>query len=419
MKVALAFGKKIYSHFMHDSLYRNSIFLMLSTATMAFFGFFFWIINARLYTTQQVGIATTLLSVVSLITTFSMMGLSSGLIRYLPTSENKNRKINTVFSIVALSSIILSIGFIIFVKQFSPALVFIRGNVLFSLIFVLTIMFSSLQLVSDGIFIAFRSSQYVFMKNSLLSILKLLSTFAFVVFGAYGIFIATGFASTMAYIFVVLVLLWKFAYSPKLLIDGSIVKKMSKFSLGNYAAGLIGGLPSAILPIFIINNLGAKISAYFYMDLMIANLLFIIPQAVAQSLFAEGSYSEATLKDHLKKSAKMIALLLVPAVIITVVFGKYILLAFGKNYSTGGFTFLQLLAISSIFISINNIGNVISNVKHKIQYVVAMNSITTITTIGLSYLFIHNGLVGIGTAWIAGQAITAILYILIIKKFYY
>src|SRR5664279_5323018 len=46
---------KIYAHFASDSLYRNSIYLMASTGIMAFFGFFFWIINARLYKPEQVG----------------------------------------------------------------------------------------------------------------------------------------------------------------------------------------------------------------------------------------------------------------------------------------------------------------------------------------------------------------------------
>ena len=54
--------KKIINHFAQDSLYRNSIYLMLSTAIMAFFGFFFWIINTRLFSPTQIGLATALIS---------------------------------------------------------------------------------------------------------------------------------------------------------------------------------------------------------------------------------------------------------------------------------------------------------------------------------------------------------------------
>jgi O-antigen/teichoic acid export membrane protein len=65
---------------------------MLSTGVGAFLGFFFWIINVRLYSAEQVGIGTTMIS------NFSILDLGNGIIRYLPTSERKNKKINTFIS---------------------------------------------------------------------------------------------------------------------------------------------------------------------------------------------------------------------------------------------------------------------------------------------------------------------------------
>ena len=89
---------KLYNYLSNDSLYRNSIYLMLNTGVMAVFGFFFWMINARLYSAEQVGIGTTLISIMTLISSFSVLGLGTGLIRYLPTSERKNKKINAFIS---------------------------------------------------------------------------------------------------------------------------------------------------------------------------------------------------------------------------------------------------------------------------------------------------------------------------------
>lgn len=130
---------KFYNLFANDSLYRNSIYLMLSTGVMAFFGFFFWIINTRLFTPEQVGIGTTLISVVALISSFSLLGLGNGIIRYLPTSDRKNNKINTVYTLVGLISIIISLIYLYYIKTFSPALLFVRENTLFSLLFVVII----------------------------------------------------------------------------------------------------------------------------------------------------------------------------------------------------------------------------------------------------------------------------------------
>lgn len=405
-------------HFHSDSLYRNSMYLMASTAIMAFFGFFFWIINARLFKPEQVGIATALISVVSLISSFSLLGLNNGIIRYLPTSARKNQKINTAFTLVALASAFLALIYLICINLFSPKLLFIRENIFFAALFVLFIVFSSLNIISENVFIAYRSSKYVLIKNLIWSLIKLILPFALVVLGAFGIFMAVGIASAVSFLLCLLLLAAKFNYLIKPMINIDVVRRMFKFSLGNYVAGFIGGLPVMVLPIIILNNLGAKFSAYFYMDMMIANFLYIIPLAVSQSLFAEGSYSENELKNHLKKAIKIISLILLPAIIITLIFGKYILLAFGKQYSSEGIILLQIFAISGIFLSINYIGNSILLIKHRIKLIVLVNFTSAIIVLSFSKFLIGSNLVGVGIAWVAGQGVAAMMYLFLTKKFF-
>jgi O-antigen/teichoic acid export membrane protein len=296
---------------------------------MAVFGFFFCIINARLYSAEQVGIGITLISIMTLISSFSILGFGNGLIRYLPKPERKNKKINTSFTLVTLLSILISVIYLIFMKTLSPKLLFVRENIIFSLLFILFIVFPSLNIISENVFITYRSSKFVLIKNTISSIAKLILPIFLVALGAYGIVVSMGIA--MAFLVSLVFLILPFNYSPKLIIDRIVVKKMTKFSLGNYTAGLIGGLSAMVLPILITNSIGAKFSAYFYMDMMIANLLYIIPMATSQSLFAEGSYSETELKVHLKKSIKIISIILIPAIIVTFLFGNYIWLHWGKN----------------------------------------------------------------------------------------
>lgn len=406
---------KYYKHLISDSLYRNSIYLMLSTGVMAFFGFFFWIINARLFKPEQVGIATTLISVVTLISSFSLLGLNNGLIRYLPTSERKNKKINTVLTLVTLTSILISIIYLIFLETFSPKLLFVRENIIFSLLFISFIIFSSLNMTTESVFIAYRSSKYVLIKNAIFSIIKLIFPIFLITLGAYGIFMSIGIATAIAFLLSLLFLVLRFNYSINPIIDKNVIKRMTKFSVGNYIAGFVGILPVTILPLLIINSMGAKFSAYFYIDMMIANLLYTIPSAVSQSLFAEGSYSEPELREHLKKSAWIISLVLIPAIIVTIFFGKYILLVFGKQYSGEGFMLLQLLAVSSIFISVNSIFGSILRIKHRIKELIFINTIGASIILLLSYFLIPKSLLGIGLAWIIGQGVVSFFYVKIIK----
>jgi O-antigen/teichoic acid export membrane protein len=405
-----------------DSLYRNSIYLMLSTAVMSFLGFFFWIINARVYSTEQVGIGTALISAITLISSFSLLGLGNGLIRYLPTSERKNKKINTSFTIIALMSILISVIYLTFIKTFSPKLLFVRENIIFSLSFIFFAVISSLNIISENVFVAYRTTKFVLIKNTISSVTKLILAIFLVAFGAYGIFLSVGIAITVAVIFSMIFLILRFNYLPRPVIDIIIVKKMTIYSLGNYTAGLIAGLPGTVLPLLIINLIAAKFSAFFFMDMMIASTLFIIPTATSQSLFAEGSNSEAELKEHFKKAVKIVSIIIIPIIILIFLFGDYILLAFGKEYSSDGFILLKFLSVSGIFFSINEVGGIILKVKYKIKLMILLSLINTIIILLLSIIlikFTSLGIIGVGVGWIAGQCTTAIIYLFLIKKILY
>jgi O-antigen/teichoic acid export membrane protein len=404
--------KKLINKIMNDSLYRNSIYLMLSTAVMSVLGFLFWMISARLFTAEEVGLATTMISVVSL-TTFSLLGLNSGLIRYLPKSERKNDKINTCLTLVAVVTIIVSAAFIIGISKFSPRLLFIKDSVILSGLFIISMVFGSFGSLIESLFIAYRNTKYTLLKNTIFSVLKTVFPFALVTLGVWGIF-GSWLIGTIAGVGVgFFVLIKKFDYQPKLVFHDSIIRRIGKYSFSNYVAGFIGSLPALLLPLMITNSIHPEITAYYYMAMMVANALFVIPQATSNSLFAEGSHDEKSLKHHIRKSAKIISLLIIPAIIIIIFFGRYVLLLLGKDYSSEGYMFLNILAVSGIFVAINNVFGSLFRVKHRIKGLIIISVISSVSILGLSWLWMDKGLTGIGLAWLIGSAITSASYFVI------
>jgi exosortase/archaeosortase family protein len=399
--------------FMSDSLYRNSIFLMISTFMMAFLGFIFWIIVSKIYSAENIGLATTLISIMGLITTFSMLGLNSGLIRYLPTSERKNNKINTVITLVTIVTIIASAIFLLFVPQLSPKLFFIKHNLILSVIFIVFMMFSSYNSILDSIFISYRSAGFVLFKNGLFSALKLALPFLFVGLGAYGIFGSWMIALMLAVIVNFFILIAKFSYKPNIVFYDEVIKKIGRFSFANYVAGFIWGLPAMLLPLMITTFMHPETTAYYYMAMMIASVLFIIPQATTQSLFAEGSYKEDNLKHQIWKSIRIMFLIAIPAIIVIYFAGTYILHVFGVEYSNQGTALLQLLAISTIFVAFNSLLGSYYKVKNRMKIIIVSSIVLALVTLALSYWFIvtGQGLAGIGYAWIIGQACSLCYYL--------
>jgi O-antigen/teichoic acid export membrane protein len=401
---------ELFAHFAQDSLYRNSIYLIMSTVIMAFFGFFFWIISARIYSAEQIGIATTLISIISLISNFSLLGLNVGLVRFLPKSNNKNEQISSSFILTILASVVISVLFITGLHIFSPKLLFLRDNFLYMTTFVIFVAALSANTIMESIFVAYRSAKYTLYKNLLLSIVKLVLPIFLVAFSAYGIFASVGIANVFAFALSLGLLIYNFKYRPRFSLHIQLVKTIASYSFGNYLAGFINILPITLLPIIITNKIDATESAFFYIAMMIANFLFIIPTATAQSLFAEGSHNEEDIKRNTVKGIKMIAFLMLPLILFIILFGNYILLAFGKHYSSNGFLFLQLLAISGVFSSVNAIYEALYKINNRIKELITLSIINTIVILSFSLFFIKLGLTGIGISWMIGQAIITIIY---------
>ena len=409
--------KKIISlikNIMSDSLYRNSIYLMISTLIMSVLGFVFWMVASRLYSADSIGLATAIISVMGLIVGLSVLGLNAGIIRYLPMSKNKNQKINTCFSLVTLATIIVSSIYLVFMGKFSPALLFIRENIFLAFLFIIFMIFASLGSLTDSIFTAFRNTKYILIKNSVFSILKIFGLFIFVSFGAFGIFTSWMISLMIGILVVSFVLVRKYNYRPRFAFHDSIIRKMGVYSFGNYIAGFIGGLPLVILPILILNKLGAEMTAYYYMAMMIAGLLFVIPSATANSLFAEGSYNEKNLGKQIGKAIKIISMILIPSILIIVFFGQYILMMFGKEYALEGFRFLQILAVSGIFVGANGLMGTLLKVKKRIKSMIFVSIMNAAIIIGIVCSMLYLGLIGVGYGWIIGQGIISLVYLIVL-----
>jgi O-antigen/teichoic acid export membrane protein len=402
---------KIIKRVMNDSLYRNSIFMIASTAVMSLFGFVFWMLAARLYSTADIGLATTIISVMGLITGLSVLGLNVGLIRYLPKSRNKSNKINTCFILVALFSIGVATLYVMFISYFSSDLVFIKENAIFAFAFIFFMAFAGVGSLMDSVFIAFRSTKYILVKNSVFSFLKIGGLFLFVGLGAFGIFVSWMLSLVVALGVLFWILVVKFDYKPKLVFYDSIIRQMGKYSFGNYVAGFIGGLPLMILPIMILNKLGAEVVAYYYMPMMIAGLLFVIPGAVAQSLFAEGSYSEKDLRKLAWNAVRIIGIILIPAIVLTFFFGDLVLGLFGTEYVVEGFGLLKILAVSGVFVGVNAVFGSLLKVRRRIKEFLFMSIISAVLILGGSYFVIEKGIEWVGYAWISGQGVVGLVYL--------
>jgi len=382
---------------------------MLTSASAAAFGFIFWMLAAKLYPEEDVGVATALISSLSLLILLSRFGLDQSIIRFFP-EKDKGKVFGTSVIITTFFAILFGILFILGIDIWSPQLHMVKKYASFYLLFLAV---NSIASLTGTSFLALRKAEYYFFQKLLLG-LRIVFLFPLVFFGALGIFSSMGISFTLTLVFSTFLLL-KLGLKPAG-IDKKFLNDTFYFSAGNYIAGLLITAPSQILPIMILNILGAEQAAYYYMAFVITSLLFIIPSAVSTSLFVEGSHGEALKKTTLK-SIFAIFSLLIPAVIILYFFGGFILRLIGKSYAAGGLHLLRVMALSSFFVAICRIYFSIKRIQKDIKSLIFISGLIFAVLLGLSYVFmLEFGIVGVGYAWMVGYGLNSLIVGMMVKK---
>ncbi len=87
---------------------RNSLFLTVNSGVSAGLGFAFWIITARLFSTESVGLASSLTSASNLIVFLGLVGMNTTFVP-LPMAKNRDRLITGV-SLVTVGGVASSSG---------------------------------------------------------------------------------------------------------------------------------------------------------------------------------------------------------------------------------------------------------------------------------------------------------------------
>lgn len=275
-----------------DPLYRNSYFLIANSAVLAGTGFLFWIAAARLATTEEVGIASTIVSALMLASVLAKLGFDVAFLRHMPGRERDRADalLNTGFFLTGVTAVLGGVVFALGVPIWAPSLVpYFDG---FGEIAALGILAGiwTLGTLLDAVFTARGRAGLVLLKNTAHSVLKIaflaaLATFlgvqgiVFSLIGSMAIALAWG-----AYVGLPRVEAgWRFR--PR--IDRETLRETLTSCFANYAVSLILILPQAVASLLILERAGATEAARFYVLWMIGNLGMAAPLAFGQTQLVE------------------------------------------------------------------------------------------------------------------------------------
>ena len=384
--------------FLSESLFKNSAFLIVNLGVGAVCGYGSLTLLTHIFSTAEVGISATAVSALSLITLITQFGITYSLPRYLPIAKNRTAMINTLLTAAMLAAML---GCVIFLTLPYAKKLWVLGGLGFGIAFVVTAGLQAGQTVVGAVLIADRASDKLATAGLVPNLARVAAPPALSFLGALGAFTARVIADLFGFVtFGVLLARRGHRFRPTL--DVGVVRDMARFSAGMYLANIIGGLPQLLLPLVVLSRIGPQQSAYWSVAISIAALLFSLPSVITTALLPEVSVRPKERKALLARAAKLIVVLVLPALVAAYLLAPFGLSLFGGQYATGAVSALHWLLIASFITMLNYVTGAVLFIAKKSMMMTIVNLINAVVVLGMVFFWATN-VVQIAISWVVGD----------------
>jgi O-antigen/teichoic acid export membrane protein len=402
----------------HDSLVRNSLFIMSTNVVTSLFGYLFWIVATHAYSPNDVGLGAALISIMALASTLATLGIDSTLVQVLPRRESGRTwslALNAGLTTATLAGLLAGAIVVVVLPLFGPQFDIVT-HFNYGLVIIAGVPLTTLSLLLDQTFIAERAAHNKLVRNLGVAVLKIpLVVLPIVLFshiGALGIVLPQTLAMAVMLIGGMLLLIPRLGRDYRLAARGMVGQVRSMFSLlaGNQFIDLGGILPYNLLPVLVAARLTPADNAYYYTTLRLAEFFTMGSYAVSMSLFAEGSHVSDDLPRIVRSSVIVISAIIGPAMLFCFLTGHYILLLFGPDYAKHGLVLFMIFVASTLPDSITNVYLTVLRIQRRLRFAGLINLSMGVINLVLAWILLPwLGIAGAGLAFIIAQSLGSLV----------
>lgn len=395
-------------------LFRNAYLLILSSTVTSALGLPYWALAAHHYAAANVGKSSAVISAVSLISGIAQLGMAGILPRYLPGAGRRSlRLVLTAYGAAVLFSLLVGIVAALTSRLWSPALRFLGSDVRWLVFFVAINTASTISGLQDSVMTGLRQARWVPVENTIFAVAKLGLVVAFATSHPQAGIVLAWMAPLVALLIPVnLAIFIRFiphhvrmtAHAPRTWTGADL----RRLVFGNFTGDVFSLIVAFFMPILVVDLAGARAAAYFYVPWTVTLALRFVAQNLTTSMTVETAFDERRLGEHLKKTAIGIYRLLVPAVLVTLIAGRYVLSVFGHEYAQLGTATLRLLAVGTLAHAVSMLGLGVARLEHRGRIVAfILGTDATIMLVLSTVLVPSMGITGAGLGWLVAQLVAA------------
>jgi O-antigen/teichoic acid export membrane protein len=394
----------------------NAGSLVGTTAVTAGLGFVYWLVAARVFSPGVVGLASALISAMSLLGFVGMLGLGSLLMGELPRQpERASSLITSAVVASAFAGAVLGLIFAIVASDVSAEFHPLGESLSLMALFAFGVALTSASLVLDQALIGMLFGGLQFARNACFAVVKLaalalLSLWASDQFGT-SIYATWAVGNLVAFVMVAAVGASQGWWRLNALPEWNVFHGLRRAAAGHHALNLALQFPVLALPIVVTGILSAAFNAYFYVAWMVAtSFVWVAPYALSVVLYTVGSKNPATVHRAARFTIGLSFLLGLVGIGAIQLLSGPVLSIFGATYALHAGTSLRIMVLAVVPLVIKDHFVSISRLEGRLAQGAMLVSAGAILEVVGAAIGAHlGGLIGLSLGWVAMICIEAVV----------
>jgi O-antigen/teichoic acid export membrane protein len=401
---------------------RDGMALVLSSAISSAVGLLYWVVAARMFSPQVVGVNSTVVSTLCLLGIIAQFNLGSAMLRFVPVVGSGARAfVAACYAAGIGAAVVIGTVFALGAHWWAPALQSAVGAGALLAYFALSTPFWTVFNMQDYLLTGLKRATVVPFENLGFALLKIVLLVIGGLMGLYGAIAgswALGTAVTVVAIGIYLLRVLPPRESKAQRAPSPVtLRSMSGFIAADWVGSMCLTVVNFGLPLLVFSRLGADSAATFGVTWQLAYALYLVPTGMGQSLVAHAAADPSELDAAHRQMLVKSLTLVVPAALVLSAGSWLILMVFGEHYASTGSVLLGLAALSAVPACVNLAAVAAARVR---QYRVGQFAVTlalAVIVIPAVWLLMPLwGLTGVGVALVGGQSVVAV-GVLLLSRF--
>ncbi|MCE0767541.1 phosphotransferase [Pseudonocardia kujensis] len=418
-------GGLVRGSLIRSAAHRDGLALILGSGLTSAVGLVYWVLAARLFPADVVGLNQAALSAVMLLGSVAHLNMTYALLRFVPVAGWAARRL-VIGGYLAAGAIAALVGlaFATGARWWAPDLVAAVGQDRLTVFFVLATPVWALFTVQDYVLTGIRRATVVPLENGVFAVLKvglLLAALVATVTGAVAVswMVATALLVLVVNVWLLARALPRFTREHEAAggpVERITVRDLGGFVRADYAGAIFQQAAMFGMPVLVLGRLGPEANGAYGIVWQIAQALFVVSSGMNQSMVAHTAAdagSAETVEAARRATIRRSLTLVLPGALVVAAGAPLILSVFGAGYAREGTAALALTALAAVPYAVTSATVSAARVRRRGVVQFAVPAAAAILVIGGSWVLLPVlGIVGAGLAWLVGQSLVALVIML-------